>query len=213
MKRRLHIVVALAALMHVGCAPERRVNYQHDVEIAPDRWLTLREQRGKCWFLCEWSGKEVYWPGKRDHRGENALPVTLREHDGRLYLIAQNRENFEDPKLEYYRLDNAGRRFARISPQEFPKQIATQNMQLDPEFVGVGNEWINGWDVLRKLDVDHPYFVGSVTAEIWIQLETGLNPAQISGPTGLSREKRKQHVREYAEKHRPIALPGLIRKD
>lgn len=78
-------------LLH-GCGLDRRVNYRHDVEIAPNQWLTLSEQRGKCWFICEWRGKKVTWPGRRNQLGELELPICLREHNDNLYLIVLDRE-------------------------------------------------------------------------------------------------------------------------
>src|SRR6185436_13248140 len=126
-----HSIVAVFCLLFVSCGLERRANYQHDVEIAPNRWLTLKEERGKCWFICEWKGKKVVWPGKRNQDGESEIPVTLREHEGNLYLIVINRENgVEGSKYVYFKLGPSGTRFVKIEPSEFPKRIATQNMYL-----------------------------------------------------------------------------------
>lgn len=199
------VVVGLAA----GCDLEKQANYQHDVEVAPNKWLTLKERRGRCWFVCEWNGKKVTWPGKRNRLGEVELPRTLREYDDNLFLIVSNREDSEDPKHRYLKLNRTGTGFVEILPAEFPKSIATQNMELDPEVVGVGDKRINSWEVMRKLDVEHPYFSLCATADIWIELETGLNQQKVRK---MIYDKRKRIIREYAQKYKPVPLPTLVKE-
>ncbi len=206
-------VVAAFLLAATGCGHAKSPNYQHDVEIAPEKWLTLKEERGKCWFICEWKGKQVVWDGKRDRYDETELPVTLREFEGNLYLIVLNRENMEELKFVYSKLDDAGTRFTKIPKHEFPKRIATQNMQLSSRtrMVGVGDERVDSWEVIRKLDADHPYFyLHSLTAAIWIELETGMvfaKTRQMGNP-----EFKQRTVREYKAKHQPIPLPTLVKE-
>jgi hypothetical protein len=205
-------LISLTGLVLVSCGLEQRANYRHDVEIAPDQWLTLKEERGKCWFICEWNGKKVTWPGKRNRLGESELPVTLRSHEGNLYLIVRNREDLQKSKHFYLKLDPSGTRFVKISPGEFPKQIATENMTaLYPRRVGVGNptKWIDSWEVIRKLDFENPYFVHSETANLWIQLETGLDAATVER---MNFEQREPIIREYAKKYQPIRLPTVRRE-
>jgi len=207
--------IPLICLSLAGCGLDRRVNYQHDVEIAPSQWLTLKEERGKCWFICEWKGKKVVWPGKRNDDGESEIPVTLREHEGELYLIVLNRENMEALRYVYFKLGPSGKRFVEIPLNEFPKQIATQNMYLDPRTrYGMGNKGrIDHWDLIKKLDPENVYFNNTPTAELWIQLETGLSLQKITGLEGMDFDTRKRIIREYADKYKPIPLPTLVKEN
>lgn len=194
-----------------GCGLAKQPNYQHDVEVAPGQWLTLKEERGKCWFMCEWKGKQVMWDGKRNRHDEEELPVTLREHEGNLYLIVLNRENMEALKLIYFELDKSGAWFRKISNRDFPKRIATQNMLLSPQtrMVGVYDKWIDSWEVIRSLDVESPYFQKSYTAAIWIELETGVVYAEQGK---IADDERRRILREYKVKYQPIPLPTLVKE-
>jgi len=210
-RRLLRLIATVLVFAVAGCGLGKQPNYEHDVEIAPGQWLTLKEERGKCWFICEWKGKQVVWDGKRNQHDEEELPVTLREHEGNLYLIVLNRENMEALKLLYLKLDESGTSFKKMASRDFPKRIATQNMLLSPRtrMVGIGDKWIDSWEVIKNLDVENGYFLRSYTAAIWIELETGVPYAE-QGKT--ADEERRRILREYKAKYQPIPLPTLVKE-
>jgi hypothetical protein len=208
------IITVMAGVALSGCDGsdiEKKANYLHEVEIAPGKWLTLKEERGKCWFICEWKGRRVIWLGKRDATDENELPVTLREFDGDLYLIVFNREKPGEGKYVYLKLQ--GTQFEEITPGDFPKSIATENIlgrrwaSLHRE--GIGTERVDTWDLLRKLDAEHPYFTFTHTGKIWIQLKTGKGYEEISRIGDM--ELKDRMVREYSKEYKPIPLPTLTK--
>jgi hypothetical protein len=204
--------VALLSITLVGCGLESRSNYKHEVEIAPGKWLTLKERRGYCWFVCEYNGKKVTWKGKRDTTDELELPDVLREHDGNLYMIVFNREDMESMKYVYFKLGSSGEKFEEILPSEFPKQVAIENMVGEIyRMVGVGNQWVDTWEMLRKLDFESPAFNRSATANIWIELETGKSFKEFDRK--LSYEERRQVIRNYAAKHKPVPVPTLVEEE
>jgi hypothetical protein len=216
------------------------VECNSEVEIAPGRWLAVKEgdtvsasdlsperkdphqlsptdalkqflshgassgggaaaERSSLAF--EWDGKQVRWRGKE-------IPVTLREQDGTLYMIGFNRENPRKTRFVFLKLNAKGTGFVKVSPQDFPKQVATQNMWLQgSRFEGVGNEWIDTWQVLRQLDIGSPYFGGSMTAHIWYQLVEGVEDFEMPFliPSAF--------LEDYVARHNPIALPTLVRDE
>jgi len=207
-----YLIITVVSFALIGCGLERRVNYQYDVEISPNQWLTLKEERGKCWFICEWKGKKVTWPGKTNRDGEAELPITLREHEGNLFMIVLNREDLEAAKYVFFKISESGRHFVEIPPSAFPKQIATQNMLLDPRTrYAIGNHGkIDEWELIRKLDSENGYFLNTPTEQIWIQLETGKNVKTVML---MDSDSRKRIVREYVTKYKPIPLPTLVKEN
>jgi hypothetical protein len=207
------VLFMVAVGLLVGCkkASARFSNYQHQVEIAPEKWLTLKEESGKCWFVCEWKGKEVFWPGKRSSDAEEELPTTLREFEGDLFLITLDRENINDVKLVYWKINENGDGFQIIPARDFPKTIATQNMELDPRnrMVRTNDGMIDEWDLLRNLKIDSIYFRSTLTAKIWIELETGLSYQKIDET--LDQESQRKAIREFAAKYKPVPLKNLVK--
>lgn len=151
----------------------------------------------------EWEGRGVGWYGKE-------IPITLREHEGRLFMIGFNREKIRSNRnrLVFFALNEEGTGFDRIAPADFPKQIATQNMWLraDSRYVGTNEGKLDKWELLRKLDVDNRYFSNTLTAHIWSQTENNTE-IYTSGTIPI------EFVREYAEKYQPIPLPTLVRDE
>lgn len=206
------LLITVVSIAFTGCGHAKRPNYQHEVEIAPGQWLTLKEERGKCWFITEWNGKQVVWDGKRGRHGdEDELPVTLREHAENLYLIVFNRENMEALKFVYFKLDKSGAKFVKIPSGDFPKGIAMQNMELSPRTrFSQGNDGpIDEWELIRKLNVESIYFLNTHTAAIWIELEAGVSYAEQGK---IADVERQRIVREYKAKYQPIPLPTLVKE-
>lgn len=149
----------------------------------------------------EWNGKQVTWRGKE-------IPITLREHDGALYMIGFNREKPGKHRFLYFRLNDKQTGFRKIKPRDFPKQIATQNMWLGAawRFVTVGNHRVDRWKELRELDAESLYFDHSFTAYLWYQLCNDVERHRM--PHNIPRE----FLREYMTKYKPIALPTLVKE-
>lgn len=145
----------------------------------------------------EWGGKQVAWKGRE-------IPVTLREHDGTLYMIGFNRANMQKTRFVYFQLNAKGTGFGSIKPKDFPKAIATQNMWLQGD---VGKRWVELLPELQTLDIDGNLFDWSMTAHIWYQLVNGVEEYQM--PLNIPRD----FLREYVTKYKPIALPTLVNEE
>jgi len=204
---RLGVVLSLC-LMCTGCF-ERSIPtaaYKDEVEIAPGRWLDVEAQDTVYaepkdeWstLAFEWNGKKVKWAGPE-------VPITLREHDGTLYMIGFNRQDLNRCKYILFRLNEAGDAFETIGREDFPKQIATQNlwMRADTRYVGVPRR--DTWKVLRELDTTNPFFGNTFTAKIWYYLETGKQHYEIGGAD-------QAFLRDYVKKYKPIALPTIVKE-
>lgn len=147
----------------------------------------------------EWDGKRVGWRGKE-------IPITLREQDGTLYMIGFSRENARKNRFVFFILNAKGTGFAKVSPRDFPKQIATQNMWLGgPRFVFVGSDRIDTVEVLRRLDIRSRYFGVSMTAHVWYQLAK--NVERYAMPYDVD----YAFLQDYVSRHNPIPLPTLVR--
>jgi hypothetical protein len=217
MKVKIHRMLlawsALAIWCHVltACGGRNTFDITDEVEIAPGKWLSLKEEQGTCRFELQWHGKTVRWEGKRNTHDELELPVTLREFEGTLYLITFNREDLNAVDFAFYRLQDPGPAFVPIPAESFPKSIATENMELGPRtrYTGTLAGPVDTWELTRKLDVEHRYFFVTRTRDIWLSLETGKN---FSAVQDFDHERAKQIVREYYRKYKPVPLPTLVRE-
>lgn len=136
----------------------------------------------------------------RDHTIEwegVAIPVVLREKDDRLYMIGYDRETGRKKghptkeSVRYYRQD--ANQFVEIGRDDFPKEIATQNLWLkDP----------NKFEAVLKLDTADGWFQRSINAAIWADLLTGKIGEQ---PID------KKLLDEFVEKYKPIRLTAIKR--
>lgn len=157
----------------------------------------------------EWNSKTVKWEGKEE------IPITLREYNDTLYMVAFNREESAQGKshLVFLKLGNKGTSFEAIAPRDFPRQIATQNMWLNPRFrhikiydsIADKEHVVDEWQMLRTLDINSPAFDRSLTAKIWCQIETGTEYDQI----GTVNQK---FLEDYMAKYKPIALPTIVKE-
>lgn len=155
-------------------------------------------------FTFVWNGKSVAWKGKE-------IPITLREHETSLYIVGFNRQKIDACRLVFYKLGKEGVGFEVISPADFPRQIATQNMSMNfiigKRHVRVNNDLIDTWPVMRKLDIDNVYFSLSLTAAMWYQLETGTEYYMQS-----QSDLTQQFLQDYVAKYKPIALPTIVKE-
>ena len=149
----------------------------------------------------EWNGRTVKWAGKEE------IPITLREHNGTLYMVVFNREDSAQGKSHFVFLKLAGKgtSFETIASRDFPRQIATQNMWLGTRFVRTGDVFVDQWQMLRSLDIFAPAFGRRFTAQMWYQIETGTEYDQIGTVD-------RKFLEEYVAKYKPIALPTIIKE-
>lgn len=149
----------------------------------------------------DWNGKTVKWEGKEE------IPITLRDHDGMLYMVAFNREESAQGKchLVFLKLGSEGTSFEAIAPRDFPRQIATQNMWLGARFVKTGDVLVDQWEMLRTLNIHAPAFGRRLTAKMWYQIETGTE-------LDLMTDVDQKFLEDYVAKYKPIALPTIIKE-
>jgi hypothetical protein len=159
-------------------------------------------------FAFDWKGKRVAWKGKD-------VPITLREHKGSLYMVGFNREDVHQCRFTFFKLNDKGNGFEMITPNTFPRQIATQNMWLNArsrhtkiyDSIAKKEFMVDEWQMLRTLDLQSPAFDSSFTAKMWYQLETGTEYHQISNS-----DLTQQFLQDYMAKYKPIALPTIIKE-
>ena len=146
-------------------------------------------QKDTHYLAISWKGVDVFWGGV-------GVPVTLRAYDGTLYLIVFDRDSDSSKiRFRYFRQDS--NIFREISPADFPKEIATQNL------------WIDDDDELKaalQLDVDTTSFRMSLTAHVWYQLETGKEYFEIPGAPVID----AGWLRDYLKKHQVQKLTKIV---
>jgi len=191
-----------------------RSNNKWEVEVAPGEWLTLENEVGRAWFRCQWNGKTVYWPGKFEMTKFGPvdwhIQKCLRSWQGNLYLIYQwNDMKNSLIKFGYCRLDASGTRFEEIDRKDFPRRVATQNIDVfDSTAHTEKGEQVDNLPILRKLDVKSPYFAGSTTSRIWYHLERGLAVEENADTA----EEQAKFLSDFVAKYHPTPLPTILKK-
>lgn len=150
----------------------------------------------------EWDSKQVAWEGKE-------IPITLRELDGRLFMIGFNREDLQRQKtrLVFFEMSDDGSSFTQIPPNSFPRKIATQNMWITPNRYARTNEGIvDMLDLVKNFETDSRLFARTFTAKMWYQIETGTE--LYSMPSTIPQEFLEQYVKLY----QPIPLPTVMKE-
>ena len=196
---RIHTPVILVILTACACGCEsvNRLVKQagtrtQEAEVAPGQFVTYQEhlivweledgswegvhgrrtekakphQKDSSTLVIPWQGGEVRWTGV-------GVPITLRAWNEQLYLITFDREtDFSKIRFRYYRQDSAT--LVEMPAAQFPKQIATQNLWLKTHNgFRPDRTVINDLQIARDLDPADRCFRSSLTAKIWMQLETG----------------------------------------
>ncbi len=220
-----------------GCAEGNRGTRQFaghldEIEISPGRFLTVqrrdknpdnppatlrevvRSARGSAFRGGdeEWTSLLIPWQDTNLVWNSGDIPITLRERQGRLYLIGFDRvTDLRRPCFRYYVQDGVS--FREIKPGEFPREIATQNMWLDGPgrfFMGATNGPYDHVALARDLDVENPFFSKTLTAHIWCHLMTG-RPYHENWAKSCSVEK--DILQEYVRMYAPIKLTAILRTD
>jgi hypothetical protein len=213
---RLAFIALLVLLSNLaGCrADGPAANWFGEVEVAPGEWLRIEGQEGRAWFRCQWNGKTVYWEGDY-YKGQvgyydRQLPVSLRSWKGSLYLIFKQINLIEGiTPFTYCKLSHNGIRFEEIKREDFPRQIATQNLGMHQEGIAYdeNHKEVHNLKILRGLEVTNRYFHNSTTGWIWYHLETGLALEELS-PT---LDEAMTFYADFVRKYHPTALPTLER--
>lgn len=173
-----------------------------DVEIGPANFVTVekwdwtvddpqnRTGKEKTKLRISYRNHRIAWEGSE-------IPVVLREKEAVLFLIGYDRETQlakvnGKSRYTYFRQDD--NRMTRIRPDEFPKELATQNMWLSDK---------NEFDAVLRLDTTNPWFQCSPNAFIWEHLLTG---------TVKDVSVQKELLDEFVQKYKPIKLTVIERK-
>jgi len=112
-------------------------------------------QKDTYYLRIPWHGENILWVGL-------GVPIAVREYKGHLYMIVFDRETeYRKIRFRYYR--QADNTFLEIAADEYPREIAVQNLWLGDQYAK---------EAVMKLDPDDTHFQRSLTAKIWRQLET-----------------------------------------
>jgi hypothetical protein len=195
---------------------------QQEVEVAPGKWVTIAREDDEIRvgvgsaslslpgggdedvtrLRIPWQGKTVFWEG-------NPVPFSLREWEGRLYLIGLDRTDMDRCRFRYYQQE--GEAMREIPQAEFPRRIATQNMWLKADRFSIRSS-VDGKDrriyelqLARDIDPEDMYFLGKLTAQVWYHLLLGKDYYETAA------EQYQEAAREYKRLYDPIALPTIIR--
>jgi hypothetical protein len=155
-----------------------------------------------------WTGLSIPWEGTNITWRSHEIPVCLRAHDGKLYMIGFDRDtDFSKPRFKYFA--QKGGILKEVPPSEYPKQIASQNMWFGDRYLVdlVGNT-IDEVQLARDLDPENGHFRRSLTAQIWYHLETGKDYFETEG-----KRLEKLVLAAYVAAHNPIALPTIVKDD
>lgn len=156
----------------------------------------------------EWTKLVIPWRGTNIFWSSSDIPITLREHHQRLYLIGFDRRDNAKCVFRYY-AERTGT-LAEVSFTNFPKPIATQNMWFDGSARYGTDRNGNPVDLViihRNLDPANLTFRHSLTAHLWCHLLTGRQYYEVQGHV-VDEEVLKNFIQE----HKPIALPTIIKE-
>lgn len=136
---------------------------------------------------------KVTWEG-------NAAPRVLRRHNGIVYMASYDRVS-NGLKNDMFRLfKEKNGRFVEIDRNEFPKVIAVQNMAFNIQPFGCGDRSDRyESEVTASMNPDDPCFLSSMTAHLWVYLETGKQYHE-SLKNGLKRSMLKSYIQKYDPK-------------
>lgn len=130
------------------------------------------------------AGKHYRWTGG-DER-----PFVLGIKDGRVFLAVFDRGDMSRIRYRYYR-SNSENRLVEISPTEFPKELAVQNLWLD-------SEESEDFKRLQKMDPDDYWFRHSLTGRMWLHLVKNVDYFQSDSE---DTHPTPQFIAEYKKKY------------
>ena len=217
--RCIPVALVLVAAHAVVAADVNRMNPLRTVtnsivEVAPEEFVTLEAARIS-WKLennsmfavhamvqekekffqkhvemlsVEWRGRNVFWVGV-------GVPISLRAIDDKLHLIVFDRDtDFRRIRFRYFAQDDHGT-LREISPRDYPKSIATENLWLETENGTINGRPVNPLASALEMSADDVVFRRSLTAKIWLQLHDGTEyyKARNTIPSEFLSEFKKMH--------------------
>lgn len=146
-----------------------------------------------------WQGTNVHWKG-------HSNPLNLRAFEGRLFLITFDRVSKGIEECEFRYFVQEGNELKEISPTQFPKEIAGENI-ITKRYFGGFDRQIDAVTLELDSDPKDVYFRQSMTAYIWNHLTTG----EQYGQSSKKGEITQTLLEEYIRTNRPIKLTAIIR--
>jgi hypothetical protein len=185
----LPIVSGCGALTHIA---------DKEVEIAPGKWTTITQWSSQ--LAIPRGDRTLTWKEEKDE-----TPISLREWEGKLFLITFDRSDFSHIRFRYYAEHGNG--FKEIEPNDYPKCIATQNLWLSTNNgVRPDGSVVNQLQIARDLDPTSRDFQNSLTAKVWMQLETGEEFDDIR-----CKSAEQSFLEEYINRHTVARLTTIQR--
>jgi hypothetical protein len=216
---RFSLTVALFLILISGTcvfpSPQSNKWINAEVEISPSKFITVRQRNG---IECEnrthiddsidrFIGEivfgegctllEIVWNEELVGGIVYDVPVSLMEFDGLLHVISLDRDNNRGVwKFNFYKQHNKS--FQKIDGNEYPKNIAVQNMGLenDPQAL----------ERVLKLDPNNIHFESDVTARIWRQLLTGVKEFGVEEWI-----VKKDILMDFIDCYKPVRLTKIIK--
>ncbi|MCL2700552.1 MAG: hypothetical protein FWE88_02530 [Phycisphaerae bacterium] len=186
--RKTAIVATLTRILLIGCVAgcagcREYSRWTEVVALDPSTTSTVTVKHsarfGMRWYSGYYGGGDDRYKidvpvGDRHYRwqGGDERPFVLRLREGRLYMVVFDREEYSHYRYRYYRSDDENR-LQEITPSEFPKDLAIQNMWLNDESTAL----------LAKMDPEKFLFRWSLTARMWLHLETGADFGSYQKPS------------------------------
>ena len=156
-------------------------------------------QRDTTYLSISWQGREVLWVGL-------GVPICLRSRNNLLYLVVFDRESDAGRiRFRYFRQDHGV--MAEMAATDFPKEIAVQNLWLKKENGFRDGTPINEVEIAKSLDPENIDFQQSLTAKIWMQLETGKEFYEIKDTPADA-----GFLKEFKEKYGVKKLPTILKE-
>lgn len=236
MKRLLIPVLVLAIAMcscgdRKGAPKPERPYAKQDVEVSPDHFIALGrrdytignypESPGGLVssFLDALQGSydttdlRIPWQGTNLVWKSSFILFCLREHAGRLFIIALDRKtDFKKTRFRYY--CQKGTAFEEIAAKDFPKAIASQNLWFGTRYsLGVQENLVDQVQLARDLDPSNIYFNSTLTAFVWYQLATGTEYYAMPGArdSGQPYAIGRALLADFVRTNRPVKLTRVIR--
>ena len=120
-------------------------------------------QRDTTYLSIPWKTQDIIWVGL-------GIPISIRAHKDLLYMIVFDRDSdFKKIRFRYFTQNHNV--LSEIDPEDYPKEIATQNLWLRKENGFRNGKPINEIEVTKSLNPEDIDFQSSLTAKIWNQLE------------------------------------------
>lgn len=152
----------------------------------------------------EWYMMKIPWQGKQVIYRDVAVPVSLREFEGRLYVIGNDMSGgYGHCAYRYYREE--GMVMREISYAEYPKWVAIQNMWWNYADLKSTREHPARVDLTIRANPGDFWFGNTMTASIWWHLMTGTKESQQDTSTPPD-----EILFKFVNQYPPIRLTQIV---